>query len=180
MNPYFTLGARDAAEAAQFYDAVLATIGWSSHASFGTWRGYSRGGSGEGVVFWSCTPFDGGPASSGNGAMVGFPARSKAEVDNFHAAALAKGTPVHVGGIFSSDTFYDERPDLTAELKRHGCLGVEMEAAELYMLAARHGARALVVLTVSDHITTGEALPADQRERSFGAMIEIALAAAFA
>ncbi len=91
MNPYFTLGARDAAEAAQFYDAVLATIGWSSHASFGTWRGYSRGGSGEGVVFWSCTPFDGGPATSGNGAMVGFPARSKAEVDNFHAAALANG-----------------------------------------------------------------------------------------
>ncbi|HMS94497.1 MAG TPA: purine-nucleoside phosphorylase [Tabrizicola sp.] len=97
-----------------------------------------------------------------------------------HAAAKAKGTPVHVGGIFSSDTFYDERPDLTAELKRHGCLGVEMEAAELYMLAARHGARALAVLTVSDHITTGEALPADQRERSFGAMIEIALEAAFA
>ncbi|MBL9047078.1 MAG: purine-nucleoside phosphorylase [Tabrizicola sp.] len=95
-----------------------------------------------------------------------------------HAAAKAKGTPVHVGGIFSSDTFYDERPDLTAELKRHGCLGVEMEAAELYMLAARHGARALAVLTVSDHITTGEALPADQRERSFGAMIEIALTAA--
>jgi len=97
-----------------------------------------------------------------------------------YTAAVAKGTPVHVGGIFSSDTFYDERPDLTAELKRHGCLGVEMEAAELYMVAARHGARALAVLTVSDHITTGEALPADQRERSFGAMVEIALEAAFA
>ena len=55
-----------------------------------------------------------------------------------------------------------------------------MEAAELYMVAARHGARALAVLTVSDHITTGEALPSDQRERSFGDMIEIALTAAFA
>jgi purine-nucleoside phosphorylase len=54
-----------------------------------------------------------------------------------------------------------------------------MEAAELYMVAARHGARALAVLTVSDHIATGEALPSDQRERSFGAMIEIALEAAF-
>ena len=97
-----------------------------------------------------------------------------------YAAARAKGVPVHVGGIYSSDTFYDERPDLSAELLRHGCLGVEMEAAELYMVAARHGARALAVLTVSDHITTGEALPADQRERSFGAMVEIALAAAFA
>ena len=97
-----------------------------------------------------------------------------------HTAALATGTPVHVGGIYSSDTFYDERPDLVAELLRHGCLAIEMEAAELYMVAARHGARALAVLTVSDHITTGEALPSDQRERSFGAMIEIALAAAFA
>lgn len=97
-----------------------------------------------------------------------------------YAAATAKGVPVHVGGVFTSDTFYDERPDLLEQLLRHGCLGVEMEAAELYMLAARHGARALAVLTVSDHITTGEALPADQREKSFGAMIEIALEAAFA
>ena len=97
-----------------------------------------------------------------------------------YSAATAKGIPVHVGGIYSSDTFYDERPDLSAELMRHGCLGVEMEAAELYILAARHKVRALAVLTVSDHITTGEALPADQRERSFGAMIEIALSAAFA
>jgi purine-nucleoside phosphorylase len=55
-----------------------------------------------------------------------------------------------------------------------------MEAAELYILAARHKVRALAVLTISDHITTGEALPADQRERSFGAMVEIALQAAFA
>jgi purine-nucleoside phosphorylase len=95
------------------------------------------------------------------------------------AIAVAKGIPVHVGGIYSSDTFYDERPDLTEQLLRHGCLGVEMEAAELYILAARHRVRALAILTVSDHITTGEALPADQRERSFGAMIEMALEAAF-
>jgi purine-nucleoside phosphorylase len=97
-----------------------------------------------------------------------------------YAAATAKGTPVHIGGIYSSDTFYDERADLTAQLLRHGCLAVEMEAAELYTVAARHGVRALAVLTVSDHITTGEALPADQRERSFGAMVEIALEAALA
>ena len=97
-----------------------------------------------------------------------------------YAAATAKGVPVHVGGVFTSDTFYDERPDLLEQLLRHGCLGVEMEAAELYMLAGRHDARALAVLTVSDHITTGEALPSDQREKSFGAMIEIALEAAFA
>lgn len=86
----------------------------------------------------------------------------------------------HVGGIYSSDVFYDERPDLNEQMTRHGILGVEMEAAELYTLAARYGCRALAVLTVSDHLLTGEALPSEDRERSFGDMVEIALTAAFA
>ncbi|RMD95610.1 MAG: purine-nucleoside phosphorylase [Alphaproteobacteria bacterium] len=96
------------------------------------------------------------------------------------AAAEARGARVHVGGIYSSDTFYDERPDLNEQMTRHGVLAVEMEAAELYTVAARHGARALAVLTVSDHLQTGEALPSEERERSFGEMVEIALEAAFA
>jgi purine-nucleoside phosphorylase len=95
-------------------------------------------------------------------------------------AAQARGIAAHVGGIYSSDVFYDERPDLTRELVRHGVLAVEMETAELYALAARNGCRALAVLTVSDHLATGAALPAAERERGFGAMIEVALAAAFA
>lgn len=94
-------------------------------------------------------------------------------------AASKRGSATHVGGIYSSDVFYDERPDLNEQMVRHGILGVEMEAAELYTLAARHGCRALAVLTVSDHLGTGEALPSDQRERSFGDMVEIALEAAF-
>jgi purine-nucleoside phosphorylase len=84
-------------------------------------------------------------------------------------AAQAKAIATHIGGIYSSDVFYDERPDLNQE----------MEAADLYNLAARYGVRALAVLTVSDHLQTGEALPADQREKSFGDMVEIALHAAF-
>ncbi|MEZ5887629.1 MAG: purine-nucleoside phosphorylase [Paracoccaceae bacterium] len=96
------------------------------------------------------------------------------------AVARARGTPTHVGGIYSSDVFYDERPDLTEMLGRHGTLCVEMEAAELYAVAARHGARALAILTISDHLLTHEALPAADRERSFGDMVEIALGAAFA
>ncbi len=95
------------------------------------------------------------------------------------AAAERRGVSAHVGGIYSSDVFYDERPDLNEQMVRHGILGVEMEAAELYTLAARHGRRALAVLTVSDHLITGEALPSEDRERSFGEMVEIALAAAF-
>ena len=94
-------------------------------------------------------------------------------------AAEAKGTKTHVGGIYSSDVFYDERPDLNEQMTRHGILGVEMEAAELYNLAARHSVRALAVLTVSDHLQTGEALSSEDRERSFGDMVEIALTAAF-
>ncbi|MEO9823088.1 MAG: purine-nucleoside phosphorylase [Paracoccaceae bacterium] len=97
-----------------------------------------------------------------------------------HQAAAAKGTTTHVGGIYSSDVFYDERPDLNEQMVRHGILGVEMEAAELYTLASRYGCRSLAVLTVSDHLLTGEALPSEERERSFGDMVEIALDAAFA
>ncbi len=95
-------------------------------------------------------------------------------------AAEERGVPTHVGGIYSADVFYDERPDLNEQMTRHGILGVEMEAAELYNLAARHGVRALAVLTVSDHLITHEALPSEDREKSFGDMVEIALEAAFA
>ena len=94
-------------------------------------------------------------------------------------AAEKRDVKTHVGGIYSSDVFYAERADLDEQMVRHGILGVEMEATELYSVAARFGCRALAVLTVSDHLQTGEALPADQRERSFGDMVEIALEAAF-
>lgn len=94
-------------------------------------------------------------------------------------AAEQKNVTTHVGGIYSSDVFYDERPDLNEQMMRHGVLCVEMEAAELYNVAARYGCRALAVLTISDHLLTGEALPADQRQSSFGDMVEIALQAAF-
>ena len=94
-------------------------------------------------------------------------------------AAKDLGIATHVGGIYSSDVFYDERPDLNEAMQRHGILAVEMEAAELYTLAARYGRRALAVLTVSDHLLTGAALPSSDREQSFGDMVEIALRAAF-
>ena len=94
-------------------------------------------------------------------------------------AAVKRSTPHHVGGIYSSDVFYDERPDLNEQMMRHGIFAVEMEAAELYNLAARYNRRALAILTVSDHLTTGESLTSSQREQSFGDMVEIALEAAF-
>ncbi|MCB1407215.1 MAG: purine-nucleoside phosphorylase [Rhodobacteraceae bacterium] len=96
-----------------------------------------------------------------------------------HRAASEAGVGMHVGNIYSSDVFYDERPDLNEIMTRHGVLCVEMETAELYHLCARHGVRGLAVLTISDHLLTHEALPAADRQSSFGAMIEIALRAAF-
>lgn len=104
----------------------------------------------------------------------------KAAHDAGLAISAARGIGLHTGAIYSSDTFYDERPDLNDQMQRHGVLAVEMEAAELYTLAARYGRRALAVMTISDHILTQEALSADQRETSFGDMVEIALTAAFA
>ncbi|KAA8603511.1 purine nucleoside phosphorylase DeoD-type [Salipiger aestuarii] len=94
-------------------------------------------------------------------------------------AARSIGATYHVGGLYSADVFYDERPDLNDIMTRHGILGVEMEAAELYNLAARHGVRALAVLTVSDHLLTHEVLSAQDRQSSFGDMVRIALEASF-
>ena len=100
-------------------------------------------------------------------------------IRNAHSFAESKGFKTHVGNIYSSDTFYDERADLNEQMVRHGVLAVEMEAAELYTLAARFNRKALAILTVSDHLQTGEALPSDEREKTFAQMVEVALAAAF-
>lgn len=91
MGAYATVGARDAEISNAFYDAVLAEIGWSSHAAFPGWRAYSEGGRGEGFVLWVCKPFDGQMATAGNGAMTGFLVRSHAEVDAFYSRAIAMG-----------------------------------------------------------------------------------------
>ena len=96
-----------------------------------------------------------------------------------HEVSKKFNSTVHVGGIYSSDTFYDERPDLNKVMIRHGILAVEMETAELYNLAIRYKCRALSILTISDHLISGEALPSSERESSFSEMVEIALEAAF-
>jgi purine-nucleoside phosphorylase len=92
--------------------------------------------------------------------------------------AAERGIPVRVGPILAADAFYSDRPDLYDRLAAYGVLAVEMETAALYTLAARHRARALTILTVSDHLRTGEHTTADERQQTFGAMVEIALAAA--
>jgi purine-nucleoside phosphorylase len=94
--------------------------------------------------------------------------------------AAAAAPEAHVGLIFSSDSFYSARPELVARMVDYGVLAVEMEAAALYTLAARHGARALAICTVSDHVVTGEETTSQEREQTFGRMVEVALTAALA
>jgi len=94
------------------------------------------------------------------------------------AVARAQDVPVRVGNVFSSDFFYTPQPQMFDVMEKMGILGVEMEAAGLYGVAAEHGARALAMLTVSDHIRRGEHLSADERRTSFDAMIGIALGTA--
>ncbi|PSJ44060.1 purine-nucleoside phosphorylase [Zobellella endophytica] len=96
-------------------------------------------------------------------------------VANAVAAARAKGVLVKVGNIFSADLFYSPQADLFQLMKDYGILGVEMEAAGLYGVAAEFGARALTICTVSDHILRHEALSADERQTSFNDMMEVAL-----
>jgi len=96
------------------------------------------------------------------------------------AEGMELDAAVHVGLLFSSDQFYSTRPELTEPLIAHGALAVEMETAGLYTLAAYHQRRALSICTVSDHLVTHEATTAQEREQSFGDMIEIALRAATA
>ena len=78
-----------------------------------------------------------------------------------------------MGNVFSSDTFYDEEP-ATARWQKMGVLAVEMEAPALYMNAARAGARALCLCTISDSLITGEVTTAEERQLSFTHMMDVA------
>lgn len=89
--------------------------------------------------------------------------------------AVERGDRFHAGGILSSDTFYQDDPDAWKHWAEFGVLAVEMEANGLYTLAARAGARALAICTVSDSLVTGEALSSEDRETGLREMIELAL-----
>ena len=79
-----------------------------------------------------------------------------------------------VGTVLSSDVFYSDRPQVDSWMKM-GVLAVEMEAAALYMNAARAGKRAMAMFTVSDHLLTGEATTSEQRQNTFTHMMDVAL-----
>jgi purine-nucleoside phosphorylase len=88
--------------------------------------------------------------------------------------AVAQQITARVGNVVSVDRFYDDEID-NAKLVEYGIMAVEMETAGLYTLAAKYKAQALGIFTVSDHLLTGEACTAEERQTSFDDMIRIAL-----
>ncbi|MDY0393165.1 purine-nucleoside phosphorylase [Virgibacillus halophilus] len=91
----------------------------------------------------------------------------------------AKGLHLRVGNVFTSDTFYRDNAEAVHELlAAYKVLAIEMETTALYTLAAKHGRQALSILTVSDHLLTGEETSSQERQTTFNEMIEVALEAA--
>ena len=89
--------------------------------------------------------------------------------------AEERGLRYTVGNLLSSDTFYDDDKTANAAWIKMGVLGIEMEAAALYLNAMRAGKKALTICTVSDHVITGEETTAEERQNSFREMMELAL-----
>jgi purine-nucleoside phosphorylase len=90
-------------------------------------------------------------------------------------AASARGISVKIGNVHSADLFYNPDPGAFDRMEAMGVLAVEMEAAGLYGVAAERGGRALTIATVSDHVRTGEATSAEERQQTFDEMVEVAL-----
>ena len=109
------------------------------------------------------------------GGMDYAPAASFPLLLKAYEIAQERGIEVHVGGMFASDSFYQDDPDWWKIWAAYGCLVCEMESSALYTLAAKFGIDALSVLTVSDSLVTGESSTPEQRERHFPQMAEIAL-----
>lgn len=94
-------------------------------------------------------------------------------------AAKTLGVHTQVGSVFTSDHFYHPSPDVNQQARDLGLLAVEMETAGLYWIASAFHKRALSLLTISDHLFTGEALSAEDRQESFHEMMEVALETAW-
>lgn len=90
-------------------------------------------------------------------------------------AAQARGIDVKIGNLFSADLFYSPEPDMFDVMDKYGIVGVEMEAAGIYGVAAEFGAKALAICTVSDHIKNGEQTTSEERQTTFNDMVLIAL-----
>lgn len=110
------------------------------------------------------------------GSISFAPAASFELLRDAYDQARKDGVKAVVSNIFTSDKFYDDRgKEKNALVASYGVAAVDMETCELYTLAAKHGAEALTMLTVSDHLLTGERCTAEERQTTFNDMIQVAL-----
>lgn len=115
-----------------------------------------------------------------------FPEMDYAPTANFELLSKAYevgktlGMPIQVGGVLTSDLFYGDMATDLKLLAQYGIMAVEMETAELYTTAAKFGVKALAIMTVSDHIITGEMTTPEERQATFTDMMRIALEVAIA
>ena len=96
-------------------------------------------------------------------------------LENGINSARKLGIEAKVGNVFTTDTFYQADDTFYKELDKLGIMAVDMETAGMYGVAAEYGAKAMALFTVSDHVITGEATPAEERQSTFNEMVKIAL-----
>lgn len=122
-------------------------------------------------------------ATSSNIIRNDFPKHDFPQIADFdlllksYNLAQEKGFNIHVGNVLSDDVFYKDSMDEVFRLGEHGVLGIEMEAAVIYYLAAKYQVQALAIMTVSDHILTGEETSSEERQETFDEMMIVALEA---
>ncbi|MFU7520889.1 purine-nucleoside phosphorylase [Vagococcus salmoninarum] len=122
-------------------------------------------------------------ATSSNIIRNDFPKHDFPQIADFdlllksYNLAQEKGFNIHVGNVLSDDVFYKDSMDEVFRLGEHGVLGIEMEAAVMYYLAAKYQVQALAIMTVSDHILTGEETSSEERQETFDEMMIVALEA---
>ncbi|MGO2265621.1 purine-nucleoside phosphorylase [Vagococcus salmoninarum] len=120
-------------------------------------------------------------ATSSNIIRNDFPKHDFPQIADFdlllksYNLAQEKGFNIHVGNVLSDDVFYKDSMDEVFRLGEHGVLGIEMEAAVIYYLAAKYQVQALAIMTVSDHILTGEETSSEERQETFDEMMIVAL-----
>ncbi len=130
------------------------------------------------IVIAQASTTDSGMVRNTFGPAINFaPTADYALLETAVATGRKLKLPIHVGNVLSQDRLYDEEIDLK-KLASYGVLAAEMEAAALYMIAAKYHVQALALFTVSNHILTGEETTQQERETSFNDMISLALDAA--
>lgn len=158
-----------------YVNELIAEYGVKNLIRVGTCGGYSEKVKIRDLIIAMSACTDSNINTERFGSRTFAPTASFKLLKQAYEIAQKKGFDPKVGSIFTSDTFYNDSDDEWKIWAKFGCLGVEMETAGLYTLAAKYGVNALSLLTVSDHFITKEETSPKEREKTFTSMIETAL-----